>query len=720
MKYCKTGLIVQMFFTGVYLYANDFTVNFNHPQELPYLWKKVTTYPYSPWTSYGFDKRKKMFWIKFIKKPIAYMFYKLIKLNSRNFYKFKLQYHTKYETYFMVYLKYIDKNFKHRGYQILYKNKLKPEENFIEIEFEPAKKIKKAILYISILYVKHISKIYINSISLKRINKIYSNFDGQYIIPSQKIPPIKISYSIFNRNRLQLEVSFDSIFSNGVRFFYQRMELKRKKGSVKIPFTPRAGLYLFRYSVITEKDVYKNEQILWITSYFYYFKKQIYVYNPPRQLFLPAIPVISFLNFNKKLYPSALLEPFLKNEIFSQYYPVEHLSVFFRDNYSVQLLNYMKENHKLKNLFLIVKKEESLIRATPLYPKILDNLLNISFIKEESRKADMFFSTNSAGKKDFIFINRIKIDDFPKLIDKKIAVNYDNFAKFIPVLFLMILTRNSILLQEPDFPPEYNFFLNKDKTITVIKYSDEPINISMFPIQQILINRELSLNLFGYESSKKIYILKFKGELPSSLRKTINSVYIFPRSLFAPAVSIKSFITLTNYFNEEIEVKHITIETDKKWDISIGNKRDNLKSGKSMKIPFFINFPPVTPLRRYVFLLKIKLFHSKIGEISIEKLFTLGYKSREFEVRKQIEKAKEGMNITLNFKNKRRKASLYYIVVVQPPQLLKEEISVKLNPKGRESTYIKLPRYRRGQPVILSIRNAVTKQIFFLEILPRS
>ncbi len=724
-KYCLSAYIVFLYHwlsvTGCNnIHSNDLYINFNNPQEIPYLWKKVTTAPYSTWTLNGFDKNKKSFWIKYYKRPIAYMFYKLIKIDRKNFYKLTLGYQTKYDTYFSVYLKYIDKNFKQRGYQIVYKNKLSPQKKSIEIEFKPAKKIKKAILYISILYIKRISKLYLKYLSLSTVDKIYSNLDDLHIIPYKENINLKICYKISRSYDAKLKFSFINILSKQVELISKESVITKKTGCIKNRINLSSGIYLFEYSLSSANNSYRRNQVIWVTSYLYYIKKYTYTYNTTNKLYLPTIPFISFLNFNQKLPDNIILEPFLPDNIFSQYYPVTP-AVFLRSNFSTELLSYMKENYDIKNIFLILNTNSNSIGIQSIlqYSKSLRPLANVFFIRQEDLSKKVFETINSSQKNNFIFINDYDVNNFYKIHGKKIVINYDNFVKFIPIIFLNILTRHSVLLNEPYFSEEYQFFINKDKTITIVKYSENPIDNSMFPIQKILIDRSFDLGSFGYKTNKKIYILKFQGELPSSIQKTINNISIFPRTFFAPINTINANITIENFFNESVVIKHLTIETDKEWEISIQTKTKTIKIGQKVNIPFIINLPSIIPLRRYTFSLKLKLSHSKVGDIEINKLFSLSIKNREFSVKNKIQKEDKGINVILTFKNKKSKTSAYHIVVVQPPQLLKQETAIKLLPKKKEVTYIKLTNYRRGKPLILSIKNILTGNIFFLELTPK-
>ncbi len=288
--------------------------------------------------------------------------------------------------------------------------------------------------------------------------------------------------------------------------------------------------------------------------------------------------------------------------------------------------------------------------------------------------------------------------------------------KFIPLVLLKLITYEALPITESDFSDEYKFYMNKNRTITVIKYSKSPIQMSLFPIENIISNIVIDLKQFGYDTDRKIHILRFKGELPSSLRKTKDSVIIAPLTFFLPKSKINAHISFKNFFNEELYVKHIYIHSRRRWEIFIDAPKNKIKSDEKILIPFTITLPSITPLQRFVFEIHLKLHHRKIGDIDIRKMFTLSMKNKEFDFKKKVLKNNSGVSVIFDFFNKKNVRNAYNIVTVQPPHLLKEEIFIRLQPRKKETTYIKLNNVNTRKPLLFSIKNVLTKVIYFIEL----
>ncbi|MFN7182030.1 MAG: hypothetical protein ACK4NF_05070, partial [Planctomycetota bacterium] len=604
------------------VYSQDFHLNFDNPAKLPYLVKKIVTPPYSRWAVDGFDNQKKMFWIQFQKKPVCYMFYKLLALNPKNFYNLRVGYEVTLPLYLRIYIIFIDKNLRKRGHQLIFNDILDNKKKLLTIVFKPKKQIKKALLYFSIIYSNKPAKLYLKNIAIAKQTTIYSNLDYLSLIPYNENIKLKICFSGSKNVRGKIGYSFFNIL-NRITYLKDSIEMPSRGSCVNKTIKLISGIYSFDYYLKTATATFKRKKIIWVTSHIKKLRNIVYAYNTNYKLFIKTIPYISFFNYEQNISDSIILQPFLYDGIFYHFYAVNSF-VFFKSNFARKLLHNIKIKNNLKNLFVILDESDySYLNTIKSLAKSYKKLFDIFFIKKKDMDKDIFKPVAFAKRERFLFMKRLPSDIFERIQDSIWAINYEHFEKFIPWIFLKLLTYQAHLHKEDNFSEEYRFYLHMSNIITVVKYAKTPIELSLFPIEDIISNIEIDLKQFGYDTDKKIYILKFKGELPSSLRKTRESINIAPRTFYMPTRKILCYISFQNHFNQDLEIKHISIHTKKEWEISINPPSRTIKNMKKIRIPFVIELPPITPLKHFVFNLNLKLFHRKIGDFEINKMFTL-------------------------------------------------------------------------------------------------
>jgi hypothetical protein len=715
LRITRVFFVIAIIWT-ISFYAQAYEFSFDNPKKIPYQIKQYTKGVFSRWGEVGFDSNKKRLWIQYLKKPISYMVYRVIRINKEQFYRFDMNYEAENEMYFSIFIQYFRKDFKPTGIQMIYKDTLLRGKNNLSLEFKPSKPFKKAIIFLAIWYAHQPSKLYIEKLSLFPVEKLYSNLDDLYVIPNRENIKVKICYSGRNSSLKEIAFSFlrmDTVDKLGVK---EVVNLGIGKRCISRSLKLSDGIYLYEYSIDKKNPRLSKRFFVWITSDFEKLKEKVYIFNAKRKLFLKTIEDVTFLNFSNVSAENILFEPFGRENVFSSYYPIQ-ASTYFNDRVNRKFFKKYVEEHNFKDIFIITGGDETEnIEMITRFFRELKGIANLYLLKRNDLNLKKFKPFSKFYGNDITFLNDISEDILSEVRSNRLALNYHKIEKFLPLLYLKKIVEGTAFISSSNLPSEYSLYIDKNGEIVVIKYSTTAIDEKLFPTKEVLERYELILGKFGYDTDKKIFVLRYQGELPFALEKTIEGIYIAPRTFYLPKATASATVFFENFFNSDIYLKHTSITGPVGWQITIEKEINLVKKGEKIKIPFSVALPSRVAINTYLFNLLLIINHPKVGDVPIKKVFTLSIKSKEFFLHKVLRKEKKTYKVILNFKNKKRKRYLYQLVAFAGNNLIKEEISFILPPKKKESILVEFNNVRSKVPVTFVIKNLLDKSVYFVEV----